>query len=54
MLRIVLVSIIFFGFWFIAAGTGLIFLGIFFKIKMIIQDWRKKKKKNNVATFIVF
>jgi hypothetical protein len=29
-------------FWLIAAGVGLIFLGIFFKIKTIIQNWRKK------------
>jgi hypothetical protein len=29
-------------FWFIAAGAVLIFLSIFFKIKMIIQDWKKK------------
>jgi hypothetical protein len=29
-------------FWFIAAGAVLIFLVFFFKIKMIIQDWRIK------------
>jgi hypothetical protein len=30
------------NFWLIAAGAVLIFLGIFFKIKTIIQNWRKK------------
>ncbi|MDR2410753.1 MAG: hypothetical protein LBE13_21945 [Bacteroidales bacterium] len=29
-------------FWFIVAGAVLIFLGLFFKIKMTLQDWRKK------------
>jgi hypothetical protein len=29
-------------FWFIAAGAFLIFLSLFFKIKTIIQNWRKK------------
>jgi hypothetical protein len=30
-------------FWFIAAGVILIILGLFFKIKMILQDWKDDK-----------
>jgi uncharacterized membrane protein HdeD (DUF308 family) len=30
-------------FWFIAAGVILIILGLFFKIKRILQDWKKNK-----------
>jgi hypothetical protein len=29
-------------FWLIAAGVILVILGLFFKIKMILQDWRRK------------